>query len=476
AMSTMRLYREGGGDAYKNALLARSSQLGLKPEEIQAMKEPMLVREFLAVPDDIQSLRALGSDLNKVFTRRLSEFEQAVSAGKRLSPETLDYILQQLQDLGEGSSLRDLLRERSKGILEKLEADGVIAPTERRGFIDEKTDTLNEAGKDFVENAILGSVVDDPLVLANAPRGALRKIERSLSSIAKIKARGGAWDVTDYLKEALREHIAAASKGESIKDHIDPPTALMFPREPIHPIVEGIALKLEEGSAEVKKAFEEYAADSDLDVKSQGTMAFYEPPTPWKSFSDNFGVDVKPQEWGTVKATPPTLETKATGGEPLTAPPSPVASLTPPPSIGEIFDEEVERMKAEEPPVPFDLGEIELPPKEGSPSERFRAEAEKAFPKINKDQMDTVMSIMDARARSTGKSLDKWIEEHRLSVESEKISPDFAVSLTQEGKGFRLKTKSVNAEVEFVEDGRTIIRAFEQGGNATVASMLHELG
>ena len=383
AMSTMRLYREGGGEAYKNALLARASQLGLKPEEIQGMKEPVLVREFLAVPTDVQSLRALGSDLNKGFTRKLSEFEQAVSAGKRVSPETLDYILQQLQDLGEGASLRDLLRERSKGILEKLEADGVIAPTERRGFIDEKTDTLNEAGKDFVENAILGSVVDDPLVLANAPRGVLRKIERSLSSIAKIKGRGGAWDITDYLKEALREHIAAASKGASIKDHIDPPTALMFPREPIHPIVEGIALKLEEDSAAVKKAFSQYSEDADLDVKGQGTMAFYEPPTPWKSFSNNFGIDVKPQEWGTVKATP-TLETKATGEQPLTAPLSPVASLTPPPSIGEIFDEEVERMKAEDPPVPFDLGEVELPPREGSSSERFRVDAEKAFPKIDR--------------------------------------------------------------------------------------------
>ena len=249
----------------------------------------------------------------------------------------------------------------------------------------------------------------------------------------------------------------------------------MFPREPIHPIVEGIALKLEEDSAAVKKAFSQYSEDADLDVKGQGTMAFYEPPTPWKSFSNNFGIDVKPQEWGTVKATP-TLETKATGEQPLTAPPSPVASLTPPPSIGEIFDEEVERMKAEEPPVPFDLGEVELPPREGSSSERFRVDAEKAFPKIDKDQMDTVMSIMDARARSTGKSLDQWIDEHKLSVESEKISPEASVSLTQEGKGFRLRTKRVNAEVEFVEDGRTIIRAFEQGGNATVASMLHELG
>lgn len=329
AMSTLRLYREGSGAAYRNALLDRLSQLGLDPAEVTAMKEPILVREIISPPQDIQGMRALGSDLNRVFTRKLSEFEQAVSAGKRLSPATLDYILQQLTDLGEGATLRDLLRERSKGILEKLEADGVIAPTERRQFIDEKTDTFNEVGKDFVENAILGSVIDDPQVLANAPKGVLRKIERSLSSIAKIKARSGAWDITDYAKEALREHIAAASKGVSIEDHINPPTALMFARDRIHPIVEGIARKLGESGAEVKKAFDNFAEDAEQDVKDQGAMAFLEPPVPWKSFKENFGVDVRPEEWGTVKAIPNAIP--ATGVPDSVKAPTPVASLEPPP-------------------------------------------------------------------------------------------------------------------------------------------------
>ena len=65
-------------------------------------------------------------------------------------------------------------------------------------------------------------------------------------------------------------------------------------------------------------------------------------------------------------------------------------------------------------------------------------------------------------------------------MESEKISPAARtpVQLTEvEGRpALRIQTRKVHAEVEFFEDGRTIIRAFEQGGNATVASMLHELG
>lgn len=472
AMSTMRLYEEGGGDRYKQALMARASQLGLDLNAIQAMKQPVLVREFLSVPDDVQSLRALGSDLNKVFTRKLSEFEQAVSAGKRLSPETLEYILQQMQELGEGASIRDLLRERSKGILEKLEADGVIAATERRGFVDEKTDTLNEAGKDFVENAILGSVVDDPLVLANSPKGVLRKIERSLSSLARIKARGGAWDITDYLKEALREHIAAASKGESIQDHIDPPTASMFPREPIHPIVQGIALKLDGSSADVKSAFEGFSEDADLDVKGQGTMAFYAPPTPWDSFRQNFGVDVKPQQWGTVKAAP-SVRGGAVAKESIPEHPSVAAPLEPPPSIGEIFDEEVARRQAEEGPPRHDLGEVE-PVRVKSPSEQFRTEVENAFPKIRKEELDAVISIMEARAKTTGKLLDKWIEDHKLSVEGYAKSEEDFDKIRITGKKVSLLRRRVKAHVEFMADGRTIIRAFNSN-NADVASLAHEL-
>lgn len=471
AMSTMRLYREGRGDAYRNALLARASQLGLDPADFKDMKEPVLVRELISAPTDVQSLRALGSDLNKVFTRKLSEYEQAVSAGKRLTQDTLDYILNQLQELGEGATIRDLLRERSRGILEKLEADGVIAPTERRAFIDEKTNTLNDTGKDFIKNAILGSVVDDPLVLANSPKSVLRKIERSLSDLAKIKARGGAWDITDYLKEALREHISAASKGVSIENHINPPTAALFPREPIHPIVEGIARKLEEGSAAAKKAFEQYSNDAEMD--GQGTMAFFKPPVPWESFSQHFGVDVKPEAWGTIKVPSSTTSrthpaTGASAVEPLSE--TPVVSK-PKSIIEEEFDKEVARIKAEEPPERFDLGEIPTEPKTGRPSEIFREEAEKAFPNIKKDQMDAIMAILEARASATGRTLDEWVEKKNFDFEKQKGGAEYSIRQT-EGGGFKIRTSHTKAEVQFVEDGRTVIRAFEK---ADVSALAHEL-
>src|SRR5574341_1225060 len=108
--------------------------------------------------------------------------------------------------MGDDATIRDLLRERSKEILERLEQDAVISPTDRRAVIDEQTGGLNEAGKDFVENALLGAAIDDAGTLANAPKSTLKKIERALSAIARIRSRGDAWDITDYLKEAIRDY------------------------------------------------------------------------------------------------------------------------------------------------------------------------------------------------------------------------------------------------------------------------------
>ena len=426
AMSTMRM----GDEDYKkylDALTSKAGQFGLDPEQISKMKRPILVREIANAPTSIDDLRALGSDLNRVFTRKLSEYEQAVSAGKRISQETLDYVGAQLAEMGEGASLRDLLRDRPQQILEKLERDGVVSPTEKRGFVDEQTGALNENGKDFVERALLGAVVDDPVVLANAPKSILRKTERALAPLASIKARGEPWDITDYLKEALREHITAASKGASIEDHLNPPTMSMFPREPVHPIVEALAKKLESSSAAVRSAFEKYAEDANLDVKGQGGLGFFEIPQPWDSFNQNFGAKVRPDEWGTLR------------------PHEKEAEVSPPEELRE---------------VPTETREIEPPPV--TPRERLRAGLEASFKNVAPDQIDAAMDLVDARAKAAGKSTDEWIDQRIARIE------DLGEGVTRGGK-------RIGAQVEFMEDGKAIIRAFSSN-KSTIAALTHELG
>ena len=44
-MSTVRLYRDGNGDVYRNMLRTKAAEYGLKPEDVEGMKEPILVRQ-----------------------------------------------------------------------------------------------------------------------------------------------------------------------------------------------------------------------------------------------------------------------------------------------------------------------------------------------------------------------------------------------------------------------------------------------
>jgi hypothetical protein len=495
AMSTMRLYGADGDSSYRAALMAKAAQFGIDPEQIAAMKNPVLVREVTDPPKTIQELRALGSDLNKVFTRELGEYEQAVSAGKRISQETLDFVANQLGEMGEGSTLRDLLRERGTSILEKMYADGVIAPTERRAFIDDQTGALNERGKDFFERALLGAAIDDPLVLANAPRGVLRKVERAIGSIVKIKSQGGDWDISDYLKQAIRDHITAARQGVDVKDLYAPPKQQSFlvdtivhywKWEPPHPIVEALSLTLDKNGSEVKKEFENYAKDA--------VPNLFEKVDPWEAFNRNFHAKVRPDEWGTLRARseatepmeptpeketkPSKLEEKksqlredlkmlekdladikARGKEAVDEIYS-EDELTEEDKEGEgsldktvgIYEEEIAATRKEL----ESLGDRPKPvSKETSGRDAFRAELERAFPDVTPPQLDATMALIDARAKAVGMDADGWIKSKIAGVEKQ------------------ASEKGPRAQVEFLEDGRAVLRAMR---SPHVAALVHEIG
>ena len=440
AMSTERHYDdEMKGAAYRTALIAKARQFGIDPDEVAKMNYPVLVREVTSPPDTILGLRALGSDMNKPLTRELSEYEQAVSAGKRISQETIDFVGSQLAEMGEGATLRDLLRDKPQALLEKLTNDGIIAATERNALVDAQTGALNETGKDFVERALLGAVIDDPVVLANAPPGILRKVERALPSLAQIKARGEPWDITDYLKEALREHIGAASKGVSIQDHLEPPTLGLFPKEPVHPITEAIARNLDESnSAGVKKAWANYAEDSSVDVKGQAGLGFFKKPEPWDSFNTSFKAKVRPNEWGTL------------------APAVPEAA----PKGWDKADTEL-RIPEEE---PVERKPIEPPPN-ASPRSNFIVELRNAFPKLTPDEINSAMALVDARAKAVGISTDDWINRRGLRAESRAAS-----KMERPGTIPRTALASIT-----FKDNEAIITAFK-GRHQTIVSLVHEIG
>lgn len=312
-MSTVRLYREGNGDVYRNALREQAGEYGLKPEDVDGMKEPVLVRQ-VAAPESADAMRRLGSDLNRSMTGALGAAEKAVSVGKNIKPETLRWVSDELNagDL----TLREMLSSRGSDVLKRLVEDGALTDRERPQYIDAATGGLNEAGKSFVEKALLGTVIDDPRLMESAPKSIIAKIERSLGAITSFASRPDEWNILPALREAIGEHGAIQRSGSSVELRLGQTS--MF-GEARNPVVDALVRTLDEKPTAVKKAFDDYARDSDANPPGQSRM--FGSAEPFDAFNHAFGSTLSAEDFydGTDNArtagTEPGSKTESAPGD-----------------------------------------------------------------------------------------------------------------------------------------------------------------
>lgn len=317
---TMRMklaYKNGLGEDLAGYLAAKAEQFGIDASRIQETKDqPVLVRVLDDKVESAEDLARLGRDLNRTETMGFSDSETAVTAGRAISADTLDWVTNALDAMGEEASLRDFMRRRGNEIVERMVNSGMIEPTKRAEFITSDGE-MTEKAKDLFEAAMLGKVIDDPALLATTPREVLRKLERSVAALVRIKDAGGLWDITPELQQALslwkrvdsvREGLnLIGTKDDSLVDKYLHPgdykngtDMLIDAREVPHPTVEAIAKTLEKSGVEVKKSFTEYADDAEGKQITIGP-----PPNPVESFNRFIGerveVEVPADLWGVVR-------------------------------------------------------------------------------------------------------------------------------------------------------------------------------
>jgi hypothetical protein len=293
-MSTDRLYRSGQGDVYKNELIKQAGQFGLDPEQIRAMKNPHLVREIEA-PSSQEELRRIGKDLNRSMTGAPSVSERAVSAGKSLKPASLEEIGHMVDQTGEGASLREAMQKHGPAMLHILQRDGVITDRERPAMTDtSSTGGLNEDGKNFVEKALIGSVVEDPDLMSRTPKNVLNKLGSSLGDVASLAGRGDEYNITSLIRAALREHVAAAERGGPLEDHLRQQP--MFGPER-NPAVETMARALDGPVKNFRASLRSFAQDARADVPGQHTMLLTGKQSATDAFNHAFGTNLSEREF-----------------------------------------------------------------------------------------------------------------------------------------------------------------------------------
>lgn len=288
AMTLQRVYRQhkANADRYKFNMKKHSAQYGLTSEQIEKFKEPVLVRVHNPKTGDRKILHRIASDLNLTPTRGMSAATKAASRGANVSEDTLEYIGSVLTE--RDMTLREYLgKTEAIELLDRLEKDGVIGKTERPVFVDDAYNQLNAAGKDMVESTIFGNILDNPDMIRDAPRSLQNKLASILSPMARIKARGDKWDISQDFKDAFRlvMNVKAAKNINTVKEFMS--QGNLFGEVEYSKSAQTLATRLLEDKPRLfSERWKGYAADAAADVKDQ--MTLFEPKTQKQSFKERF--------------------------------------------------------------------------------------------------------------------------------------------------------------------------------------------
>jgi hypothetical protein len=254
---------------YKNQLIARAAQFGLAPKAIRAMNKPVLIRRIQTT--DADQMRALAREFNETMTQGMGEAAETASMGKAISQATIEKIGGRLAD--RQISLRELLGKKDAlDILGWMIDDGAISATQKNKYLTKDAGLLNKRGKEIIELAIFGNILDDLDLIESSQKSHLNKIEKALAPLAKVKGRGGKWDITDDLKEGLRLATAAQARDLSIRDYLAQKP--LFGEGPKYSkTAQGLAeLLLSDKPTKFKERWANYATDAVADSKTQVQM------------------------------------------------------------------------------------------------------------------------------------------------------------------------------------------------------------
>ena len=285
SMSLQRAYQDGKAEKYREYLKEHAEEFGLTKDQVGALKNPVLVREVVDSPTDIEGLRVLGRDLNRSFTKAFSEVEAAVSAGKNLTVETANIIAERFSQAGDKATLRSMMTSDPLMFRDALLRDGVLKNSDLPKYFTEEG-ALNPAGKDFMENALVGAAIRDGDLLQSLPRSLVGKFERIVPQLLELGKRSDAWNILGDVNEAARQVTSAQIRGINLNQQLAQKT--MFGEGPSAQ-VKAIALALSNNPTEVSAVFKQFAKESHADAEKQAAM--FGTADPRESFARIFGME-----------------------------------------------------------------------------------------------------------------------------------------------------------------------------------------
>ncbi|WP_459933393.1 PLxRFG domain-containing protein [Fundidesulfovibrio butyratiphilus] len=269
AMSIQMAYLDHAknADAYRRSIEEKAERFGLKPEDVAAMKRPVLVRVAEGQMDEKTQARKARL-YNQTAMQALDPKAEGVSKARMVTNETMGTAA---RGMGMFDTLRQYLGDRaSRDLVVSLERDGIIETARRNILVHERSGLLTDDGKKLVENVLRGAVLEDFDLIANLPDGVRNKLDRSLPSLFRIKMLGGRWDIVPDVRQAVRRYAEFVGSGKKYLEDFLGQGSLLSDKEDSNS-VKALLNALEYSKPTVMaEMFGRYASQAESSAKHEG--------------------------------------------------------------------------------------------------------------------------------------------------------------------------------------------------------------
>jgi hypothetical protein len=185
----------------KKYLAKHAHEVGLRPEDVGAMKNPILVREVENPGATKEDLRRTVRQMNESFTQGMDPRTMQVAMGHKLSDSTMAALG---DDMKEDETLNEFLASgRSERFINALHKAGVIDQRNSSQYLQKGTKKLNQDGRTMVSRILTGRMVGDADMLSETRPKMVENLARSMPSIERAKAHGEKYDLSDDMRVAL---------------------------------------------------------------------------------------------------------------------------------------------------------------------------------------------------------------------------------------------------------------------------------
>lgn len=211
-MSGQLASKQGTDTEYLDYLADNAEMYGLMEEQVKGMNHPRLVFELEEnMPYTVQSFAIFNANERKTQNNT----EKAIKVGKTISEKTITMIAQKFDEY---ESIAECLQDiaGSKFVVDRLVEDGILQRNDVEGMVNE-SGLLNATGKEFVQTALLGIILNEESIRIVGSMPFIRNIIlSSLNEILQNRKLSDRYTLNQEINEAIKV-VYEAHKNQKIK-------------------------------------------------------------------------------------------------------------------------------------------------------------------------------------------------------------------------------------------------------------------